>query len=375
MQGFCRMLFGTSVGTRLIARLQFFGLMGFVVSSPPMNKEITQIVEKLLASPQNIIIIGHKNPDGDAVGSCLGLSFFLKSLGHNTSVIMPNDFPDFLKWLPGCEEIIIFEKEVKKSTEMLETADLVFTLDFNSLDRVGDLQSVLEKTSAKFVMIDHHQQPADYAVATYSDVKMSSTSEMVFHFMNALGQAGKLSKEIAVNLYTGIMTDTGSFRFSSTSPTTHRVAAKLIEAGAESAIINQNIYDTNSPERMKLLGVALNNLVILPEFNTAYITMTQKELDDHNFKKGDTEGFVNYALSVKGVVFAAIFIENKQENIVKISFRSKDDFSVNDFARNHYSGGGHINAAGGKSSQSLNKTINEFISILPRYKNALTHAS
>ena len=339
-----------------------------------MNKDTTQIVEKLLASSQKIVIVGHKNPDGDAVGSCLGLSFFLKSLGHNTTVIMPNDFPDFLKWLPGCEEIIIFEKEVQKSTEKLATADLVFTLDFNSLDRVGDLQNILEKSPAKFVMIDHHQQPADYAAATYSDVKMSSTSEMVFHFMDALGEAEKLSKEIAVNLYTGIMTDTGSFRFSSTSPTTHRVAAKLIEAGAESAIINQNVYDTNSPERMKLLGVALNNLVILPEFNTAYITMTQKELDDHNFKKGDTEGFVNYALSVKGVVFAAIFIENKQENIVKISFRSKDDFSVNDFARNHYSGGGHINAAGGKSSQSLNKTISEFISILPRYKNALTHA-
>ncbi|WP_042492472.1 DHH family phosphoesterase [Aequorivita sublithincola] len=339
-----------------------------------MNKETTQIVEKLLASPQKIVIVGHKNPDGDAVGSCLGLSFFLKSLGHNATVIMPNDFPDFLKWMPRCEEIGIYEKEVQKSTEIVNASDIIFTLDFNSLDRVGDFEGVLKAASAKFVMIDHHQQPADYAVATYSDVKMSSTSEMVYHFMDALGEADKLSKEIAINLYTGIMTDTGSFRFSSSSPTTHRVAAKLIEAGAESAIINQKVYDTNSPERMKLLGVALNNLVILPEMHTAYITMTQKELDDHNFKKGDTEGFVNYALSVKGVVFAAIFIENKQESIVKISLRSKGDFSVNDFARNHYSGGGHINAAGGKSSQDLNNTINEFISILPRYKNELTDA-
>ncbi|MEZ4882755.1 MAG: bifunctional oligoribonuclease/PAP phosphatase NrnA [Flavobacteriaceae bacterium] len=341
-----------------------------------MDKETTKIVEALLSSPKKIVIVGHKNPDGDAVGSCLGLSFFLKSLGHNTTVVMPNDFPDFLKWLPGCEEIIIYEKEVQKTDEIFDNADLIFTLDFNSLDRVGgELQAVLENAPAKFVMIDHHQQPADYAVATYSDVKMSSTSEMIYHFMDALGQADKLSKEIAVNLYTGIMTDTGSFRFSSTSPTTHRVAAKLIEAGAESAIINQNVYDTNSPERMKLLGVALNNLVILPELHTAYITLTQKELDDHNFKKGDTEGFVNYALSVKGVIFAVIFIENKQENLVKISFRSKGNFSVNDFARNHYSGGGHINAAGGKSSQDLNKTISEFISILPRYKNKLTDAS
>ncbi len=340
-----------------------------------MNKETTQIVKELLASPQKIVIVGHKNPDGDAVGSCLGLSFFLKSLGHSTTVIMPNDFPDFLKWLPGVDDIIIHERETNKSIAQIKDADIIFTLDFNSLDRIGEMQNVLEESTSKFVMIDHHQQPADYAVATYSDVKMSSTSEMVFHFMDALDQSEKLTKEIAVNLYTGIMTDTGSFRFSSTSPTTHRVAAKLIEAGAESALINQNVYDTNSPERMKLLGVALNNLVILPELHTAYITMTQKELDDHNFKKGDTEGFVNYALSVKGIVFAAIFIENKQESIVKISFRSKDNFSVNDFARNHYSGGGHINAAGGKSSQSLNKTISEFISILPRYKNELTYAS
>ncbi len=340
-----------------------------------MKKDTAQIIEKLLASPQKIVIVGHKNPDGDAVGSCLGLSLFLSSLGHSTTVIMPNEFPDFLKWLPSVEDIIIYEREKEKTTALIEAADLVFTLDFNSLDRVGDLQPVLENTTAKFVMIDHHQQPADYAVATYSDVKMSSTSEMVYHFMDALGKAENLSNEIATNLYTGIMTDTGSFRFSSTSPTTHRVAAKLIEAGAESAIINQYVYDTNSPERMKLLGVALNNLVILPELHTAYITLTQKELDQYNFKKGDTEGFVNYALSVKGIYFAAIFIENKQESIVKISFRSKGHFSVNDFARNHYSGGGHINAAGGKSSQDLNKTINEFISILPRYKKELTNAS
>lgn len=340
-----------------------------------MDAATTKIIENLLASPQKIVIVGHKNPDGDAVGSCLGLSFFLNSLGHKTTVVMPNDFPDFLKWLPGVEDIVIFEKDTKNTIKKIEAAKVVFTLDFNSLDRIGDLQPILENCSAKFVMIDHHQQPANYAIATYSDVAMSSTSEMVYHFMEALGKTENLSKEIAINLYTGIMTDTGSFRYSSTSPTTLRVAAKLMETGAETAIIHQNIYDTNSPDRMKLLGVALKNLHILPELKTAYITLTQKELDKCNFKKGDTEGFVNYALSVSGVVFAVIFIENKQEDIVKISLRSKGDFSVNDFARNHYSGGGHINAAGGKSSQNLNKTINEFISILPQYKQELTHAS
>src|SRR5690606_32983975 len=193
--------------------------MWLFVSSPPMDKETTQIVEKLLASPKKIVIVGHKNPDGDAIGSCLGLYFFLKSVGHSATVIMPNDFPDFLKWLPGVENIVVHEKDTVFSKQKIEEADLIFTLDFNSLDRIGDLQIILEKSDAKFVMIDHHQQPADYAVATFSDVKMSSTSEMVFHFMAALGQEDKLSKDIAVNLYTGIMTDTGSFRFSSTSPT------------------------------------------------------------------------------------------------------------------------------------------------------------
>lgn len=340
-----------------------------------MNEKTIQVVKNLLDSPQKIVIIGHKNPDGDAIGSSLGLSFFLKNLGHKTQVVMPNDFPDFLKWLPGVDEIIVHEKETEKSTQYIEDADIIFTLDFNSLERVGDLQYVLEKSNAKFVMIDHHQQPADYAVATYSDVGMSSTCEMVFHFMDALGQTDKLTKEIAINLYTGIMTDTGSFRYPSTTPTTHRVIARLIEAGADSATIHQNIYDTNSMERMKLLGHALNNLHVLMDYRTAYITLTQKDLDEHNFKKGDTEGFVNYALSIQGVIFAVIFIENKQENIVKMSFRSKGEFSVNDFAREHYNGGGHINAAGGRSSQSLNETVTEFISILSRYKNELTHAS
>src|SRR5690554_4331774 len=237
----------------------------------PMDEKTTLIVKKLLATPQKIVVIGHKNPDGDAVGSCLGLSIFLNSLGHSATVVMPNDFPDFLKWMPGVDGIVIYEKETQRSADFLEQADLIFTLDFNSLDRVGDLQTPLEKSTAKFVMIDHHQQPADYAVATYSDVSMSSTAEMVFHFMEAIGKAEMLSKEIATNLYTGIMTDTGSFRFPSTTPTTHRIVAKLIEAGAESATIHQNVFDTNSAARLKLLGVALNNLNILPEYNTAYI--------------------------------------------------------------------------------------------------------
>ncbi|MFT4850010.1 MAG: phosphoesterase RecJ-like protein, partial [Sediminicola sp.] len=327
---------------------------------------------KLLNGRKNIVIVGHKNPDGDAVGSCLGLYFFLKELGHNPTVIVPNDFPDFLKWLPGSETITIYEKSVDHSLALISDADLIFTLDFNSLGRIGAMQTPLENSSASFVMIDHHQQPEDYAVATYSDTTMSSTCEMVYVFIESLQGLHLLDSKIATNLYTGIMTDTGSFRFPSTSPSTHRRIAELMEAGADNAIIHQNIYDTNSPDRMKLLGLALKNLVILREYNTAYISIKQRDLDDNNFKKGDTEGFVNYALSIKGIVFAVIFIENKQESIVKMSLRSKGDFSVNDVARTHYNGGGHINAAGGRSSHSLNKTISEFISILPAYKIALS---
>lgn len=336
-----------------------------------MNEEITQQVEALLSTPKKVVVVGHKNPDGDAIGSCMGLYFFLQALGHDTQVVMPNDYPAFLKWMPGNEIICMYDKEPEKCQQFFNEADIVFTLDFNSLNRVGDLEVVLESCEGKFIMIDHHQAPSEYAVVTYSDVKMSSTSEMVYHFINALGRLDLLSAEIATNLYTGIMTDTGSFRFSSTSPTTHRVIAHLMEAGANGSEIHNNIYDTNTPDRLKLLGVALKNMTILSEYNTAFITLTQKELDDHNFKKGDTEGFVNYSLSVLGIKFAVIFIESKQDDIVKISFRSKGSFSVNEFARTHYNGGGHTNAAGGKSDKNIDETISEFISILPDYKNAL----
>ena len=340
-----------------------------------MEKETVIIINKLLKSPKRIVIVGHKNPDGDAIGSCLGLSFFLKQRGHELQVVMPNDFPEFLKWLPGCANILTYDRDAAKVRETIANAEVIFTLDFNALNRTGDLAEVLEKATADFVMIDHHQQPDDYAVATYSDVSMSSTAQMVYHFIEALDGQNEISPEIATNLYTGIMTDTGSFRFPATTAITHKVIANLIENGADNTEIHQNIYDTNSHNRLKLLGVALNNLEIISEYRTAYISISQEELDKNQFRKGDTEGFVNYALSIKGIVFALIFIENKQESITKISLRSKGDFSVNEFARSHYNGGGHTNAAGGRSEHSLKDTINEFISILPLYKNALVNAS
>lgn len=346
------------------------------IFAPLMDKQEIKRLKELLESPKNIVIVGHKNPDGDAVGSCNGLSFFLNGKGHNAEVIMPNDFPEFLKWLPGCEGVQIFDRNESECTLKIENADLIFTLDFNALNRTGSMQGALESTSAEFVLIDHHQQPDDFARFVYSDVKMGSTSQMVYHFIDMLGEIESISPEIATNLYTGIMTDSGgSFKFASTTSTTHRVVADLIDRGANNSKIHENVYDTNSHNRLKLLGVALNNLVLLPEYKTAYISLSQQDLDEHGFKKGDTEGFVNYALSIKDTVLAVIFIENKGEGITKMSFRSKGEFSVNELAREYFSGGGHTNAAGGRSSLTLKDTITEFISILPRYRDALNHVS
>ncbi len=339
-----------------------------------MDTQTTSAVKKALDTAKNLVVIGHKNPDGDAIGSSLGLAGFLRKKDFEVTVVMPNEFPEFLKWMPGCDDLLIYEKQAQEVQKTLDAADVIFTLDFNALNRSGDLSPLLEASEAKFIMIDHHQQPDAYAVATYSDASMSSTAQMVFHFMEALDGIPLLDRDIATNLYTGIMTDTGSFRFSATTATTHRVIAQLLEHGAVPNVIHENIYDTASQNRMKLLGVALNNLTVLPEYRTAYITLSQEELDAHDFRKGDTEGFVNYALAINNIVFAVIFIENRQENIVKISLRSKGPFSVNQFSRNHFNGGGHNNAAGGRRLKSLDETVREFISILPQYQKALIDA-
>ncbi len=235
------------------------------------------------------------------------------------------------------------------------------------------MESVLAESKAIKIMIDHHQAPDDYATYVFSDVSMSSTSEMVYHFINFLDDSELIDRDIATCLYTGIMTDTGSFRFPSTSSKTHEIIAHLIEKGASNSEIHNNVFDTNSYKSLQLLGCALTNLKVVPELRTAYITLSQEELNRYDYKKGDTEGIVNYGLSLENIVLAAIFIEDKQEGIIKISLRSKGDFSVNDMARAHFNGGGHINAAGGKSYLSLNDTVEKFISILPSYKKALNN--
>ncbi|MEO9891266.1 bifunctional oligoribonuclease/PAP phosphatase NrnA [Aurantibacter sp.] len=336
-----------------------------------MNLEDINSVKNLLSTPQKIVIVPHKNPDGDAIGSTVALWHYLKNMGQDVDVVSPNDFPDFLKWIPGNEAILNFEKENSQSKDRISKATLIFTLDFNHLSRIGQMQNYLSEATAQFIMIDHHQAPADYAKITYSDVSMSSTCEMVYNFIEYLNDTDKITPEIATCIYTGIMTDTGSFKFRSTTSRTHRVIADLIDKGAQNTEIHHQIYDTNNSSRLKLLGIALNNMVILNDYNTAYITLTQEELNSCDYKKGDTEGFVNYGLTLKGIKFAVIFIENSEEGIIKISFRSVGDFSVNQFARNHFEGGGHDNAAGGKSDLSINETTEKFTKLLENYKTDL----
>lgn len=328
------------------------------------SNEIATLKE-LLAVPKKITIVPHRNPDGDAMGSTLGLYHFLLQQQHDVVVISPNEFPDFLAWLPDSDKVLIFEKDIQNCTERIHQSEIIFTLDFNALHRVGDvMQKALEVVSTTFVMIDHHQLPDNYAKFTYSDTKIGSTCEMVYHFIHQLGGENLINKTVATCIYTGIVTDSGSFRFPLTTSTTHRVVADLLDKGVDNPKIHNLLFDTSSYNRLQLLGRALQNMKLLPEYKTSYITLSQDELDQFGFEKGDTEGIVNYGLSLKGFDFTAIFIENKEEGIIKISFRSQGNFDVNQFSRNHFNGGGHINAAGGKSFGTMEETINQFIAIL-----------
>jgi phosphoesterase RecJ-like protein len=325
-----------------------------------MNKQDIQALQQVLATPKKIVLIPHRSPDGDAMGSTLGMYHFLIKNNHFPTVISPNEFPDFLAWMPGSETVLIYEKDKVNCTKILQEAELIFTLDFNALHRVGEMEQVLSTLSVPFVMIDHHQSPDKYAAFTFSDVAFGSTCEMVYHFISLLGKKSEIDKTIGTCIYTGILTDSGSFRFPKTTGTTHRIVAELIDLGVENTQIPNLLFDNSTIGSLQLLGRALENMHFLKANKTAYTTLSQAELDQFNYTKGDTEGIVNYGLSIKGIDFSAIFIENKAENFIKISFRSQGDFDVNQFARDYFNGGGHRNAAGGKSELSLQETVQKF---------------
>ena len=325
-----------------------------------MKIQDIQAIQLLLSTPKKIAIIPHRGPDGDAMGSTLALYHFLLKNNHIPIVVSPNEFPDFLSWMPGSETVKIFEKDKENCTKILEDAEVIFTLDFNALHRTGEMEHVLSQLKAPFVMIDHHQKPDDYAAVTYSDTSFGSTCEMIYNFINFLGKKDQIDKTIGTCIYTGILTDSGSFRFPKTTGNTHRIVAELIDLGVENTEIPTLLFDNSGYDRLQLLGRALQNMKVIEERKTSYTTLTQEELNTFHYVKGDTEGVVNYGLSIKGIHFAAIFIENKEENIIKISFRSQGDFDVNQFARDHFHGGGHKNAAGGKSELTMEKTIEKF---------------
>lgn len=331
-----------------------------------MKIQDIQEVQLLLSTPKKIAIIPHRGPDGDAMGSTLALYHFLLKNNHEAVVVSPNEFPDFLAWMPGSETVKIFEKDKQNCTKILDEAELIFTLDFNALHRTGEMEHVLDKLKMPFIMIDHHQKPDDYATVTYSDTTFGSTCEMIYNFISFLGKKDQIDKTVGTCIYTGILTDSGSFRFPKTTGNTHRIVAELIDLGVENTEIPTLLFDNSGFERLQLLGRALQNMKVIAEHKTAYTTLTQDELNSFNYVKGDTEGIVNYGLQIKGINFAAIFIENKDEEIIKISFRSQGDFDVNQFARDHFNGGGHRNAAGGKSEETMEETIKKFENLVTK---------
>jgi phosphoesterase RecJ-like protein len=327
-------------------------------------------VKESVALPRKIVIVTHHRPDGDAMGSSLGLSNYLSLKGHDVSVITPSDYPDFLAWLPGNENVIIYQPGDAFIAKLLSTAEIIFCLDFNWLSRTEEMEQPIRNSPARKIVIDHHLDPEDAYDVVFSYPDACSTSELIYQFILALGDEKLINKQIAECLYCGIMTDTNSFRYSSMKSYTHRIIANLMEAGAENFRIHERVYDQSTESRLRLLGYALQQkLTVLPEYRTAYIALSEAELEKFHFRTGDTEGLVNYALSINNIVLAVFFSERDGE--IKISFRSKGNFSVKELSSKYFSGGGHKNASGGKSDLSLEETVVKFISILPEYKEGL----
>jgi len=328
-------------------------------------------IKDLLFEKSKILITTHVNPDGDAIGSSLGLYNFLIKLGHEVSVVVPNDYPDYLKWMKSDKKIINFSDNTDKIQELINDIQIIFCLDFNNLSRINELGKLIEKSNAKKVLIDHHLNPDNFYDFKYHDVNASATAELVYDLISYIDEE-LIDKDISDCIYTGILTDTGSFRFSSTTSKVHRIIAKLLDEGVKSEQIGKKIYESNSFDKIKLLGYSLSEkLEIICNGKAAYIVLTRKDLLSHNFRKGDTEGIVNYALSILGVNMAVMIIETKDR--IKFSFRSSGNFSVNKFANNHFNGGGHKNAAGGSIEDKLSVALKIFLKSVSKYEKELNY--
>ncbi len=328
-------------------------------------------IKELLEVPRKVVITTHYKPDGDAIGSSLGLYNYLLKKGHAVTFIAPSDYPDFLQWMAGNEHVIEIQKDPVGSATAIEAAEIIFCLDFNRISRCESVAPHIAAAKGFKVNIDHHLEPESFCDLELTDPTASSTAELIYRFIVAMGDRALLDQDIAECIYTGIMTDTASFRFVSATAETYEVAADLIRAGARNYIAHEAIYDVWSEDRIRLVGYCTQEkMMVLNEFNTAIIGLSNAELNRFHHKTGDTEGIVNIPLSIKNIRLSVLFVERKGE--VKISFRSKDDFSVRDFSDKYFEGGGHKNASGGRSSLSLEDTIKRFISLLPEYKAELT---
>ncbi|MEP6582813.1 MAG: DHH family phosphoesterase [Ginsengibacter sp.] len=326
----------------------------------------------LLHQPKNVVITFHQKPDADAMGSGLGLYNFLIQVGHTVTVISPTNWAGFLNWMPGSKKVLDYETQTGKATIALQEAEWIFCLDFNTLNRTKRMEPVLEGLTGKKILIDHHQQPQiqafDFGI---SDPLKSSTAEMVYDVIMQSGNKDLINPEVAECLYAGVMTDTGSFRFTSTSSSVHRMIAELKDRGLEHSHVHENLFDNFLEGRFRFFGnILLNRMEVFYEYNTALISIPQQDLIKYNVKTGDTEGLVNFPLSIKGIKLAAVIIDRGDER--KSSFRSKGGFDVNTFARKYFNGGGHFNAAGGKNSEPLEEVVRQFKEAIKENKEQLT---
>jgi len=328
----------------------------------------------LLVPANRIVLTTHHNPDGDAIGSMLGLWHILEQVGIHSIAVAPNSFPDFLSWMPGSDTILRFSSSRQKVREVLAGADIIVCLDYNGFSRTEDMESLFSASSAKKILIDHHPQPENTFDLSISVVEVSSTSELVFELATEIFGLKTLNPDAATCLYAGIMTDTGSFSYACSRGRTLEIAGMLVDSGAVVERIQSLVYNNFSADRMKLLGYCLcEKMKVFQEYHAACIWLTREELKRFNHQMGDTEGFVNYPLSIKGIIFSVIFVEN--DSYVKVSLRSRGSFSVNEFARKYYNGGGHLNAAGGKSFQPIEATLTGFEQLLHQHSHELIAAA
>ena len=331
----------------------------------------TAPLKKLLAQPRRIVITTHHKPDGDAMGSSLGLYNYLIQKGHHAKVVTPTDYPDFLAWMPGNGDVIIYTENIEASAKLVAEAELIFCLDFNNLSRINELGELVRASNAIKVMIDHHLEPEDFDDFRHWSINACASAQLVYDFIvNMLGDEAYINKDVATCLYTGIMTDSASFKLPNTTSDVHRIAADLIDLGAVNWQIHELVYNNLSENRLRFLGHCISNkLEVLYDYHTAIISVNSEELKQYDVETGDTEGIVNYGLSIEGVKLAAFIVERPDK--VKLSLRSKGEFPANEICKKYFNGGGHRNAAGGTSTDSLEDVIKQFKLILPEYKKLL----